>query len=294
MLLLCIVVIFDQFTGRILRKFYFSQKSDLFYRTTYAIDSTKAEILIFGSSRANHHYVPELFENGLKMSYYNTGRDGNFIMYNYAVFKAILKRYAPKIIILDINPDEFYSNKTGYDRLSSLLPYYENHPEIRNIINLRSPYEKYKLLSAIYPFNSTLLTIGIGNLEINKNRKPDHKGYVALLGKMEKTNLNTFNNPSGSIDFNKVHALDSISELCFINKVKLFLCYSPVYGKVCKTNVDSLISKIADKYKFKYFNFSNDHRFINQPSLFRDYDHLNNDGAVKYSTLVVDSIEKML
>jgi hypothetical protein len=139
-LLFLIVFLFDWAGGAILRYFYFSQTSGLGYRTTYSIDSTRANILVFGSSRANHHYVPEVFEDSLKMSFYNTGRDGNFLFYNYAIFKAILKRYTPKILIMDINPDELYYNPDSYDRLSSLLPYYKDHPEIRDIIELRGPY----------------------------------------------------------------------------------------------------------------------------------------------------------
>ena len=38
------------------------------------------------------------------------------------------------------------------------------------------------MISEIYPYNSSLLTIAIGNLEINKTRKNDRKGYVPLTG----------------------------------------------------------------------------------------------------------------
>ena len=38
------------------------------------------------------------------------------------------------------------------------------------------------MISEIYPFNSSLLTIIIGNLEINKTGKTIRKGYVPLTG----------------------------------------------------------------------------------------------------------------
>ena len=158
---LVIIAIFlcDLGIGNILKFFYFRQASGAAYRTTYAIDSTTAEILIFGSSRANHHYVPGAFEDSLHCTFYNTGRDGNFILYNFAIFKAITKRYTPKSIIFDINPDEIEYRISSYERLSSILPYYHGHPEIRSTVNLRSPFEKIKLISATYPYNSILLTI---------------------------------------------------------------------------------------------------------------------------------------
>jgi hypothetical protein len=85
-ILFLILLAFDRVGGAILRHYYFSQTSGSWYRTTYSIDSTRADILVFGSSRANHHYVPEVFEDSLNMSFYNTGQDGNLILNNYAIF----------------------------------------------------------------------------------------------------------------------------------------------------------------------------------------------------------------
>lgn len=304
LILLLFIAIADQITGKILRKYYFSQVAGSAYRTTFAMDSTTADLLIFGSSRASHHYVPEVFEKGLKMSYYNTGMDGSFLLYNYAVLKVILKRYTPKIIIFDLNPGEFYSNKVSYDRLSILLPYYSSKPEIRNIILLRSPYERIKLFSAIYPYNSLLTTIGIGNLKINKLRKSDQKGFIPLSGRLNVENMLKLQNNSSNfnsrtigkmginIDPIKIEALDSISKLCSKRNIRLYICYSPIYDKITKTQIDSVITKISKDNNSHYFNFSNDEHFLNKPDFFKDRSHLNYEGARKYSLLVLDSILK--
>ena len=122
--LFTIVFVLDYSFGNLLRYFYFKQESGLQYRTTYSIEKTTADILIFGSSRANHHYYPNVFENRMKQSCYNVGRDGNSVLYHSAVLKGVLKRYSPKIVILDIVYGEFRQNQDSYDRLSSLLPYY--------------------------------------------------------------------------------------------------------------------------------------------------------------------------
>ena len=106
----------------------------------------------------------------MKLSFYNAGRDGNFMFYHLAVLKGVLNRYSPKIVILDFVAEEFAQNQYSYDRLSSLLPYYKSHPEMRSIINLKSKYEKIKLLSQIYPYNSLMLTIAVGNSGVNKRK----------------------------------------------------------------------------------------------------------------------------
>ena len=127
----------DFIIGNLLRKLYFSQISGLLHRTTYSIDKTEADILIFGSSRANHHYDSKLFEESTGQYTYNTGRDGNFIFYQTALLKSILKRYKPKQIILDFE-GTFAFNQNDYDRIAALLPYYKSHKEIRDIVLLKS------------------------------------------------------------------------------------------------------------------------------------------------------------
>ena len=94
----------------------------------------------------------------------------------------MLKRYKPKIVVLDFNVEEFKLSPDNYDRIASLLPYYKNHLEVHSIIQLKSPYEKYKLLSKIYPFNSLLFTIAIGATDYNKSREQinDENGYIPL------------------------------------------------------------------------------------------------------------------
>ena len=169
---LLLIFAIDYCVGQLLSYFYFKQKSGVDYRTTYSINITKEDILIFGSSRANHHYHPHIFKSRLHMSYYNAGRDGTSIIYHYALLKGVLKRYSPKIIILDILNKEFQKNADSYEKISPLLPYYNSHPEIRSIVQLRSRYEKHKLFSKIYPFNSAVLKIAMGNAGTGKKLNP--------------------------------------------------------------------------------------------------------------------------
>jgi len=285
-ILVLILVFIDRVAGRITKHYYYKQVAGANYRTTYAMDSTTADILVFGSSRANHHYVPEVFEDSLKMSFYNTGRDGNFLLFNYAVFQSVLKRYNPKIIILDINPENLYYNKDDYDRLSSLLPYYNDHPEIQSIVKMRGPYEKYKLLSAIYPFNSSLLTIVIGNLEYNKIRKGDNKGYVPSYNQMKDTIVTTVPKPNSILDTTALAALASIANTCKANHIRLLLIHSPWYVHADKIESSKILNQLASKYGAEFLDFSNDSLFMKNPSWFKDKNHLNNTGATKFSAIL--------
>ena len=169
----------DFLVGSALRYFYFRIEQGPFARTTYAVNTMKKDLLIFGSSRAENHYSSEILEREWGPSFYNLGAPGQAIFYHLGILRAVLARYSPKVIILNADTYDFDASRESYDRLSSLLPYFRSHKEMRSIISLRSKFEELKLVSQIYPFNSMILTIIEGNLgpiDI------DDRGYKPLTG----------------------------------------------------------------------------------------------------------------
>lgn len=290
-LLLIVSVIFvcDKGIGTILKHFYFRQESGAGYRSTYVIDSTFADILIFGSSRANHCYDPEIFEDSLHYTCYNAGRDGSYILYTYAMFKAVTRRYNPKLIIIDIRPEDLNYNSFEYDRLSLLLPYYQKHPEISRIIDFRGPFEKIKLISAIYPYNSLILQILIGNLEYNKDRVTDIKGYLPYFNIMKNERIGTLQIGSFTIDENKNRALKDIISTCKQKRIDLVFVYSPVWS-ICQSGYSRAISELCSKNGIRFIDLSNYPTFLNHPEYFNDWDHLNNDGVRVFSSILTNKI----
>lgn len=293
LLFLVILFFLDYLIGGILRELYFKQDSGYLYRTTYAMDSTKADILIFGSSTANHHYYPDAFEKRLKMICYNTGRDGNSIFFNYAVLESVLKRYHPKIIILDFNLGEFKKESGKYDRISSLLPYCKKHPKLNSIAELKSPYEKYKMLSKVYPFNSLIFSILIGNLDYNKKRKymDDDQGYVALTKIWNHKIATDTTSKTYLPDTNSIKIFKDFISSCIASKVKLYIVISPGFLNYTKKEPSIEIAhNIANKFSIPFFDFSRDTFFWDNPNLFSNENHLNDAGARIFSDKVIDSI----
>lgn len=281
-----VLFIIDFGIGNILRHYYFKQQVGRLYRATYAIDKTTDQVLIFGSSRAYHHYMPSIIEEKLKMSCYNVGFPGQLLIFNYATLKAILKRYNPKMIVLDLMPGELRIERASYDRLSYLLPYYKEHPEIHPIIKLRGPYEKYKLISSIYPFNSLFLMIAGGNLEYFKKSKKDEKGFVALTNKLNSSIEINESSPY-DLDSTKINILKSFIKICIKSKVNLVISCSPSFINFKKQDFSIQIAKDMSKlYGIPFFDYSNDTTFLNDCSLFDDPGHLNKSGAIIFSNLI--------
>ncbi|HEY5370795.1 MAG TPA: hypothetical protein VIJ75_17555 [Hanamia sp.] len=289
-----IIFLLDFSIGSLLKYLYFHQNSGWLYRSSYAIDSTNAEIVIFGSSTANHHYNPNVFEKRMDMSTFNAGKDGQSLFYHYAILKGMLKRYSPRIVILDFDIGEFEKDQRSYDRISSLLPYYENHPEIRSIILLKSPYEKYKLISKIYPFNSVIFTSAIRNVNLNKNKKRDNdaeSGYVPIK-RVWSQGIAYINAPaSRELDSNKINIFKDFIRECTAPGVKLYIVISPSLIEYKYENPSVNLAKdIANDFNVPFYNFSK--LFMNYPKLFADNLHLNDSGAQVFSNKVIDTILK--
>jgi len=288
---LVLVYIADYTIGYMLKLYYFKQDSGFQYRTTYAIEETKAEILIFGSSRAKNHYHPNIIEERLKMTYYNVGRDGNHIFYNYALLKLILKRYSPKIVVLDLVKGEFKETSESYEKISALLPYYDSYPEISSIIELRGKYERIKLLSKIYPYNSSIFSIAVGNTDFNKNRYVDMQGFVPWRKKIQCPPKTDTIYAEYKIDSVKVNLFESFIKNCNSQGVKLYIVVSPYY--LISDITDSSIEKgiaIAEKYGVELLNYSQDTNFKLHCDFFADITHLNEDGAKLFTTKFVEEL----
>ena len=287
------VFLIDFTLGKVPRYYYFKETAGQHFCTTYSMEKTRADVLVFGSSRANHHYVPGVFEDSLKMSFYNTGRDGTGIFYHLAILKAILKRYTPKMIVLDYTGG-FEKETASYDRLSVLLPYYKTHPEIRSIIRLKGPFERFKLLSEIYPFNSQILTIAKGNSNSGRNHDFDLKGYIPLFnewtGKIEKDKIQ----PDLPLDSNKVNALHEFIRMAKKAGINIFVVSSPVF-MICNGRQEfDVCKKICSIEGVPYWNYYKDTLFLKNGRLFQDVGHLNQKGAVIFSKLIVQKIGEEL
>jgi len=281
----------DFVIGSLLRKYYFKQKGGFEFLTSYALEETDAEVLIFGSSRAVNLYNTLLFEEQLKMSCYNTGRYGHPIFYHYAILHANLKRHTPKLAILSFDAGNFSVNQSSYDQLSVLLPYYQDHPEIRKVIDLKGPFEKLKMVSAIYPYNSMIIPIIAGNSERSKFKFANIKGYIPLTKEIK--------GPLKNIDYTKETVLDSVKintykaflQLCINSNIKLYVVCPPylINAKGTDLSIKTAI-EINKQYQVDFLDYSRDTFFTSKPKLFYDFRHLNEKGVEIFTQKVIGQI----
>lgn len=277
-LLVIVLIILDYLIGAAFKHYYFKQKVGLFYRITYIIDSTKADLLIFGSSRANHHYVPSVFENKVHETAYNCGSDGYNLIFHAAAISAILERHIPKQVVIDLTPNELSQSEEG--RLSQLLPYSDN-PAIRPFIKYNGKFESYKMLSKMYPYNSAFITILFNSFSSDRSRNGD-KGFFKLTNKMAFHPREVY--VDDKIRESRIKILDDLLKKLNEKHVKVSLVISPSYYSFAAPYSEAgIIEELSHKYSnVRFFNYENDPAFVD-PRLFNDDLHLNYDGAYKFS-----------
>lgn len=265
------------------------EKGDIGRNNYITNNLTDKDILIFGSSRAIHHYDPDIIGDSLSMTCYNCGDDGMGIILNYARLQAILSRYTPKLIIYDIEPGFDIERNDNLRYLGKLKPYYPKY-NLQPIFNSVSDREQYKMLSQLYRYNSQLFDILIQRLSSSTLTARDYK-YAPLDKTMDYEPEPIPFSPY-EVDSLKVKYLKSFIKECNKKGVTLFLTISPKYKNTTELDLNPIIGennlnvRVISHYADSAFNF--------RKQLFVDQNHLNKNGAIIYSNCIASEIIKDL
>jgi hypothetical protein len=287
----------DYLVGTALKKMYFSETVGRAAQLNYTMLKTREDIVILGNSRAQHHYNDKMITKFTSMTCYNGGLDGGFgIWFSYAAADAILKRYIPKLLIVEFNPASTGYWINSFEKLAVLLPYKDQFPACRKLVEQRSTLEKVKWISAIYPYNSM-----INDLVADKifERHLAHvMGFIPISNKNLVESRDTsafFNSYSDTSDVLNRESLASLLDICKTKKVSLVFVNSPIFaGKSERlTNQTSAAKQALKMIKdagFPYWDFTEDKRIVNNPNLFSDQVHLNSVGANYFTSLIIEKI----
>ena len=216
----------------------------------------------------------------MKITAYNCGRDGRFMIYSLALMSTVLDRYKPKHIIFDLNPDEFSRSDEG--RLSPLLPYLDKSG-VRDYISYNSKYENLKILSKIYPYNS------IFPFKNTAHDKDFEKGYIKLHTALPPQQITPLQQEQ--INPVRVKLLSDFLSKLKTKNIKITIVISPIFFSISKDNKTvQLIENMCKEYKnVKLFNYAYSTDFRDY-KLYKDKFHLNEVGAQKFSDDLANKI----
>ena len=255
----------------------------------YACKESNEEVIIMGSSRASHHYVPQIITDSLGLSCFNAGQDGNGIILQYGRWKMISERYTPKAVIYDITSVFdmcLNDNMTYMDRLK---PFSDNN-SIKEYISELFPLERFKLLSQMYCFNYKFIEMSFDCLGQRKSDNPS--GYLPEYGHIREEVIEKAieKKDSRAVDTIKLHCLEKLIKEVKSKGTKIYFVISPYWkGGGESLSAYSSIKELTDKYNVPFIEYISS-EICDNPDYFEDSMHLNDNGATEFTKQLVDKI----
>lgn len=290
-LFLAILYIIDRVAGYTFSYMSRHSKGGYVKHHNYITDGVNEDLLIFGSSRAIHHYNPQIIEDSLHLSCYNCGQDGNGILLYYGWWQIIKEHYLPKVIIYDVTTSfDLTVGEDNHKYLGWLKESYER-AKVRDIFEDVDKTEKIKMMSQMYRYNSKFHQIAadfIYPLYVVKAN-----GFLPLQGEVEimRIKKKETDSPENQIQFDPL-------KISYLNKfvdeaegVKLIFVVSPMWYGIIPETLEP-IKNICQERGIPFVDFSNDPKYVHNNEYFKDGSHLNARGADEFTHDLVVELKK--
>lgn len=258
----------------------------------YICEECNDDIMMMGSSRMQHHYVPQIFEDSLGVTCYNAGMDGNGILLSYGFLEMMLERYHPKKIIYDVSGFDLYmDDNTKY--LDFMKPYYwKEHESVAGIFDDVDAMERWKMCSNLYRYNSKLFQL------VGDNIHPStvlEKGYSPIHRTMNyEPQAPTMVGEKKKVDSLKMDYLVKFIDLAREHNVKLVFAVSPTYFGKLKTADNVPMRQLDDEMNLGFMDHYYDSLLCSSKEYWSDCTHMNDKGARVFSQKIVGDIGKLL
>ena len=248
------------------------------------------DIAIIGSSRANHHYDPQLLSDSLNLTAYNYGIEGLNIFADKAVLSMLINQSEkkPQMVILDLSESDI-CDVQGWntEHLSLLYPYADVSAVDSLFADVIDPREYFLVrYSKLYRHNSNILDY----LKPKRAKGQRHEnGFTPLEG----TWSGEPSVPTSSYDVSpqKLDYLERCIKLCADNDVLLVLSTSPCYYRLEKErNWILAIEKVANEHHLTYLYHEQDAEFLSHPDWFNEPYHLNAEGAEIFTRKIIPEL----
>ena len=284
-----IIATVDAVCGFVFPYIFYHAKGGNNQRSVYICDLSHEDMLVFGSSRAIHHYNPAILEDSLGISCYNCGQNGNGIILNYGRLQLLMQRYTPKVIIYDVVRSFDLALNDNHKYLGYLKPFYDREG-IPQIFEDVDSTEKWKMMSQMYRYNSKIFSCLSDYLHPLHS---DYKGFRPINQEMDTMKINKIVTEKEKLEFDplKLQYLRKLVDMT--NGVKLIFAVSPMwYG------TDSIdytpIREICQQHDIPFLDFSNNPKYVHNNLYFKDGSHLNARGADEFTRDMIVELKKVL
>jgi hypothetical protein len=245
----------------------------------YNSESRNYDVIILGSSRANNHFVSQMFEDkGLKT--FNFGMSGGHLFEADLVLKLMMERqYKIKNVILEA--DLNLSNEHRSEGVSSkFLPYLHDSKIVEQQFSTEEdfyylyyiPFYRYIIFDPEIGFREVIKTI-----KKEKTSALENEGYYPLV-KHKKGNMKNNIVSLKPLPHNKYY--EEIKKICKENKINLIVVMTPMCENVVGMDY-------FDKVKKIYPEIHNYENVVIEDKYFSSCGHMNDTGARLFTTRIL-------
>jgi hypothetical protein len=243
----------------------------------------KYDVVIMGTSRANNHFVTDLFEkNGLKS--FNYGISGSHLFETSLLLKLMMaNKFQIKNLILEADLS-ICNEKRDEGTTARFMPYIHTNSIIKehykNEIDFKQlyyvPFYRYIKFDAKIGFREVYEVLA---------EKPTNtlynKGYYPLISDKK----GSMKNDISTLKAIRNKYYEEIKKICKQNNINLIVVMTPM----CK-NTKGL--DYFDKVKKQYPEINNFENTVTDDRYFASCGHLNNEGAIIYTNHIINTFFK--
>jgi len=281
--LIVVLIVLDFGIGTAMEKLYSAQTKGDIGKINYLLKRSDEKVLFMGSSKTQNGYDPVSFENETGLSAYNAGFAGKITPYHYALLELILDNHNPELIILDITDKDLWDMgmNESFEEISSLSPWYGSNSTVDSLLENASFFERFKLTSKLYPFNSKILLM----LKTSDNFFKGHKRVEKAWDSDIEINSRRYD----QIGKKRREFIYRFIQRCKEERIKLVLVISPVY-MISDGSEFHELKKIAEACEVPVLDMYQEFDIISHKEYFADKTHLNYLGSQIFTELLVERI----
>ena len=243
----------------------------------------KHDVVIMGTSRANNHFVTDLFEKkGLKS--FNYGISGSHLFETSLLLKLMMaNKFQIKNLILEADLS-ICNEKRDEGTTARFMPYIHTNSSIKEHYKNELDF-KQLFYVPFYRYIKFDAKIGFREVYEVLSNKPTNtlfnKGYYPLISDKKgsmKNDISTL-----KVIRNKYY--EEIKKICNQNNINLIVVMTPM----CK-NTKGL--DYFDNVKKQYPEINNFENTVTDDRYFASCGHLNNEGAIIYTNHIINTFFK--
>ena len=262
---------------------------------------TKAELAVFGSSRAFIQINPKILEEETKLNSYNFGLNGSKFKMQFYRFNIYLKHNPkPKVVVWNLDTFSF-SHIDEVFQPNQYVPFMLWNRDLYKALDEYKSTDVWDFILPLYRYRDQVYWKD--QIARSKKEKLGKDGLFRKEGFMSydrKWNVNwaKMKKKNSDFDFNDYPLLEELIKRCKKENIKLVFTIAPEFykGQDYMLNRDEVINRYKttlQKYNLPLLDYSED-TISYQQKYFYNTTHMNNKGADVFSEELGKDINKIL